>query len=233
MSDYSEFKADLSSLEPYILGKKFTGKAKNVPRCNKQVLEDFLTALAEDEIAMKFFEAYDVAADFYKTILDFRHIIPKEYREEVFYAAKNGKMYKEIPSFCVYTLTRAWEQCYGIPNLLFKVVPIPAIKKFCEDGYFLGGLSLRDVVCNVCTDEYAPLSVYHSKNRLKDFSEVYVQSADMVAALPHSIADSLSDSSITAITVTPNGLETGGVLLRTMANHVGAVNSIYDLREVL
>jgi hypothetical protein len=130
-------------------------------------------------------------------------------------------------------LQKSWKLCYGIPNLLFKVVPTAAIKKFCEEGYFMGGLSLRDVVCNVCTEEYVPLSFYHPKNKLKDFSEIYVQSADMVAAVPHAIAEGLDDASISAINVTPNGMEVNGMLLRTMANHVGAVNSIYDLREVL
>lgn len=233
MSDTVEFKSDLASLEPYILGKKFTGTAKNVVRCNEEILQKFLTALEEDKIAKEFFNAYDISADFYKTMVDFKHIIPKEYREEVFYAAKIGKFYKEVPSFCVYILDKSWEQCDGIPNLLFKIIPITAIKKFCEEGYFLGGLTLRDVICNVCTEEYTPLSVYHPKNKLKDFTEVYVQSADMVAALPHAIADSLDDVSISSIVVTPNGLETNGVLLRTMANRVGAVNSIYDLRKVL
>lgn len=232
MSD-NTFKTDLSSLEPYILGKKFTGTAKNVARGNPKVLEDFLTLLEEDPIAKEFFNAYDIAADFYKTMVDFRHFIPKELREEVFYAAKIGKMYREVPSFCVYILEKAWEQCNGIPNLIFKIVPVTAIKKFCEEGYFLGGLTLRDVVCNICNEEYTPLSFYHPKNKVGDFTELYIPSADMVAAVPNSIADTLDDNSVTQITVVSNGLEVNGVLLRTMCNHVGAINSIYDLRELL
>jgi len=110
---------------------------------------------------------------------------------------------------------------------------LTALKKFLEEGYFLGGLSLRDVICNVCTEEYSPLSLYHPKNKLKDFTEIYVQSTDMVAAVPHIIADALDDASIMSIESTNNGLSTKGVLLRTMANRVGAVNSTYDLRNVL
>ena len=234
MTNNIEFNTDLSSLEPYILGKSFTGVCKNQTRCDQEVLENFLTLLEEDSVAKGFFEAFDLASDFYKTMIDFKEFIPKEQRDEVFYAAKNGgTMYKQIPSFCVYVLRKAWEQCNGIPNLLFKIVPITAIKKFCEEGYFLGGLSLHDVVCNVCTEEYSPLSLYHPKNKLKDFTEIYVASTDMVAAVPHSIAEHLDDNSISTIKVTPNGLETNGVLLRTMANHVGAINSVYDLRELL
>lgn len=229
----NEFKTDLSSLEPYILGKKFTGVAKNVTRCDADILKKFLTALEEDKIAKEFFNAYDIAGDFYKTMVDFKHIIPKEYREEVFYAAKNGKMYKEVPAFCVYIISKAWESCNGIPNLILKTIPLPALKKFFEEGYFAGSITLRDVICNICCEEYTPLSLYHLKNKMKDFTEIYVQSTDMVAAVPHSIAESLNDESIASIDCTANGLETNGVLLRTMAGHVGAINSVYDLRKVL
>ena len=51
----------------------------------------------------------------------------------------------------------------------------------------------------------------------------------MVAAVPNAIADALDDDSIRRITVTPSGLAVDGVLLRTMANYVGAINSIYDI----
>lgn len=233
MAENNDFNLNLSDLEPYILGKKFTGNVKNVVRCNPDVLETFLTMLEEDPIAKEFFNVYDLSADFYKTMVDFRNLIPKEQRDEVFYAAKVGKAYTQVPSFCVYILTKAWEQCDGIPNLLFKIVPAKALKEFCKDGYFLGGLSLYDVVCNVCTDKYKPLSFYHPKNKVGNFTEIYVAETDMVAALPNSIADGLTEESIQQIKVTPNGLAVDSILLRTMANHVGATNSIYDLRNVL
>ena len=47
----------LIDLEPYVLGKSFTGEAKNVPRLNKDLFEKFLTMLSENEIAKSFFEA--------------------------------------------------------------------------------------------------------------------------------------------------------------------------------
>ena len=55
----------------------------------------------------------------------------------------------------------------------------------------------------------------------------------MVAALPNGIAEQLNERSVSSITVTPNGLAINGKLLRTMAGHIGAINSIYDLREVI
>lgn len=233
MANSGTFPSDLTSLEPYILGKQFTGEVKNQPRCNDDVLENFLTLLEENSIAKNMLNAFDIAADFYKTCVDFKEFIPKDMREEVFYAAKVGKYYKQIPSFCVYVITEAWKQCYGIPNLIFKVVPMPAFKKFCEKNYFLGGITLKDVVCNLCSDEYKPLTSFRKKNKLKDFTEIYVESTDMVAAVPHSIGDVLDDVAIQRLTVSKDGLESDGMLLRTMTGHVGAINSIYDLRELL
>lgn len=228
----TKFDTSLDALEPYINGHKFIDASKFPVRCDERVLEDFLTLLEEDNIAKTFFDTLEVPVDFYNTMVDFKHLVPKDMREEIFFAAKNGEYYKEVPSMCVYMIRKAWSKCYGIPNLIFKILPISAIKEFCKEGY-LGSLTLRDVVCNVCTDEYTPLGTYNRKNKLRDFTEIYVQSTDMVAAVPHSIGDILDDASIAAIQQTSNGLAVGNKLLRTMGGRVGAINSVYDLREVI
>lgn len=227
------FKTDLSSLEPYILGKKFTGVCKKTVDISSDTLKRFLTMLEEDPIAKDFFNIYELSSDFYSTMVDFNHFFSDVEKDEVFYAAKIGKMYRQVPSFCVYVIKKAWDSCYGIPNLISKVLPVSALKKFFEEGYLRGGVTLKDVICNICTEEYNPICLYRPVNKLTGFVEVYVESTDMVAAIPHSIADSLDDSAISSIKVTANGLETQGVLLRTMCGKVGAVNSVYDLRNVL
>lgn len=233
MSTTLGFSTKLCDLEPYILGKKSFGEAKDQPRLNQEIFDEFIRRLEEDPIAKEFFNAFEAAADFYNTMLDFKHFIPKEMRTEVFYAAKNGFGYVQVPSFCVYMLRKAWDSCYGIPNLLFKVLPATCIKEFCKRDYLLGGLSLRDVICNVCSEDFTPLSLYHPKNKLDKFTELYISSTDMVAAVPNSIGDCLSEDTIASIKLGPNGLEVNGVLLRTMCGHVGAINSFYDLRELL
>lgn len=241
MSD-SGFQIDLNSLEPYVLGKKTTGPVKkslsisggSAGRLNKQLLEDFLTMLEEDQIAKQMFEAYEYAKDFYASMIDFANLFPPEQYEELFYAAKlGGVVYREIPSPCVYMLKKCWEAANGIPNLIMKIVPRNYLKLFFTEGYFLGGLTLQYVVRNVCTELYTPLSVHRLKNRFDDFSEIYVVNTDMVAAVPNDIADRLTDDAILQIEMTPAGLSTGGVLIRTMCNRFGAINSHYDLRGLL
>lgn len=224
----------LDELAPYIEGTKFFGKAKIKERCKRSTLEDFLTLLEEDDIAKSTFDNVEVANEFYEIMTDFKHFIPKEQRSEVFYAAKlNGEYFSEIPSFCMYMLRKCYEQCNGMPNLIFKVMPMRCIKEFLTEGYFTSGITMVDAVCNVCNDKYTPVSIANPKCKHDNFTEFYVARTDMVAALPNSIAELLTNSSCTAIESTGAGLAVGGVLLRTMADHVGAINSTYDLRELL
>ena len=224
----------LDMLAPYIEGQKFFGKAKQKERLKRSVLEDFLTLLEEDDIAKSTFENVEIANEFYEIMTDFKHFIPKEQRQEVFYAAKlGGQYYGEIPSFCVYMVKKCYEKCNGMPNLIFKVMPTRCIKEFLSEGYFTSGITMVDVICNVCNDKYTPISRIRPKCKHDNFTEFYVASTDMVAALPNSIADLLTDSSCNVIEVTGAGLAIGGALVRTMADHVGAINSTYDLRELL
>lgn len=223
----------LDQLEPFIEGREFTSKPCKQVRLNTDTFNKFMQMIEEDYNAKRFLESFEFPKDFYNTLPDFKHFFPAEVREELFYAAKNGKMYVEIPSACVYLLNKAWDQCNGIPNLLLKTVPLPALSAWLRKGYFLGAVTLKDAICNVCTPMYKPLCNTRLRNRVNDFTEIYIGATDMVAAVPNAIADALDDDSIRRITVTPSGLAVDGVLLRTMANYVGAINSIYDLRELL
>lgn len=223
----------LSELEPYILRKAEAEGSADTKILTRDVFALFMKMLQEDPIAKDFFESYDSYKDFYKTAVDFAHLIPKDLQMEVFYAAKIGCFYTGIPSFCVYMIKRAWTEANGIPNLIPKLLPSVVLNEVFKKGYFTGLTSLRDVICNVACKDYNPLSETNLRNRVGDFTEIYIKSTDMVAAVPNVIADALDDNSILNITVEPNGLTTNGMLLRTMCNYVGAINSTYDLRELI
>ena len=104
------FASNLTELAPYVLGKKFTGEAKKVPRVPIEAINDFANRLAEDKIAKVYFDGVDIAKDFYEIMTDFKKFVPKEYQDEVFYAVKNGHYYKQIPAFCEYIIRKSWEQ---------------------------------------------------------------------------------------------------------------------------
>ncbi len=224
---------NLAELEPYLLGQKFSGPDRKVARLNEHKLKEFLTTLEGDPIAEQCFETFDFYGDFYAAMEDHKVLFPKELWEELFYGAKlGGEVYRAIPSFCVYMIKKAWEAVDGIPNLIPKVLPKVCLKMFLSQNYCLGGITFVEVVKNVCCPEYNPLSLHRLKNKVGDFTEIYVPSTDMVAALPNDIANMLTDDGIMKIEKSPNGLMTGKTLLRTMCNRYGAVNSTYDLRNV-
>lgn len=227
------FPDSLNDLEPYILGKKFSGKNKKTVCMDKRLYEDFMTQLEEDPIAKQFFDNFELYKDFFDTMVDFKEIYPKEFWEELFYAAKlGGDIYRGIPNFCVYMLKKAWKEANGIPNLIIKLLPKSLLKLFTAEGYFIGGITLQEVIMNVCTRDYVPLSMHHLKNKVGDFVEIYVATTDMVAAVPEDIANQLGDDGIIRIEESQNGLVTNGILLRTMCNRLGCINSTYDLRDV-
>lgn len=223
----------LPELVPYITGKRYLDTDSKMVDRNKEWIDKFMELLSSDKIAQEFLKTLDTPSQFYDTMLDFKEFIPSKYWSECFYSAKCGKYYTEIPSICVFFLQRAYEKCNGIPNLLLKVLPYSFLNKCFQYGFFSGGLTLSDAICNVCNPQYHPLSKEKLKNRIGDFTEIYIQSTDMVAAVPNKIADFLSNDAILKIEETPDGLAVEGKLLRTMANYVGAINSTYDLRALL
>lgn len=223
----------LSDWEPFITGTKFTKDCKEMVRLDESQLEKFIAQIRGDELISQLFDMCDDAKAFFDATVDFKQSIAAPYRKELFYAAKLKRYSISVPCFAQFLLEKAWAEAAGIPNLILKLLPQTAIHEFCSKGYFLGGLTLREVICNVCTEDYAPLSSLHLRNKLSDFTEIYVESTDMVAAVPHSISDALSDEAIRSIAMTPNGLAVGDRLIGTFAGHFGVCNSHYDLRGLI
>lgn len=223
----------MSDWEPYILGQKYTKESSDVVRLNEELLEKFISCIKGDDIVKQMFDMCDNAKTFYDATVDFKSWIPKQYMKELFYAAKLKKYSLSIPCFAQFLLEKAWAEADGIPNLMIKLLPATALHEFCAKGYFLGGLSLREVICNVCTEDYTPISSLHLRNKLSTFTEIYVEETDMVAAVPHKVADSLSDEAIRNITLTPMGLAVGDRLISTFGGYFGAINSHYDMRELV
>lgn len=224
----------LSYWEPFIMGKRFSGICKKKAVLDTGMLEDFMTCVESDSIATQFFNSYDVYTDFFDTMVDFKKMFPKDNWQELFYGAKlGGDVYRAIPSFCVFMIKRAYEAVYQIPNLIMKVLPMSCINMFTQEGYLIKGCTLCTVIQNVCTPYYNPLSDKRLKNKANGFTEIYIKSTDMVAAVPNDIGDILQEDGINDITIGAYGLESRGVVLRTMCGRNGVCGSTYDLRGLL
>lgn len=222
----------LLELEPYICGKKFTGKA-NKPILLTSAVNDFRKYLAQYPNAKSVFDLTEMASDFYKLCPDFVHYFDKDIRLEVYYAAKIGGYYKGIPCYCAYMLKKAFAEVEEIPNLIPKVLPLPVLEQFLREDYFLGGLTLRDAICNVCTPNYTPLSEHKLTVKHDSFYEVYIRDTDMVAAIPSTLMDIIPEEELCNIVVKGKDMYLHDHPVRTLGGYVGAINSCYDLRALL
>ena len=218
---------------PYILGKSEMPNSKQIPRITMEQSVQFAERVHSDTVAEQLFDMCERHTDFFSMHIDARTWVPKELQAEAFYTAKNGEFNTVVPAMCVYIMRKAWKECYGIPNLIFKVIPKQYAVQFFAEGYLAPEYRMLDVVHSLCGMEYQPLSEYKRKIRHDTYSEIYVAETDMVAAVPNRIADEITDGMIDAIKVTPDGLAIGESLLRTRGGSYGITNSVYDLRELV
>lgn len=221
----------IPEFHPYIVGEEFTGECKDV-RIDENEIELFAKLVAKSISASTSIAVLEHYTDFYNTEVDFRKQISPAQRANCFYAFKNGSYCLQIPPFCQYMVKKAWDM-YKMPNMIVKVLPLPVLEKFFQEGYLHGGVTFRDVVCNVACEEYKPFSEACYTNDVGNCTELYIEREDMVALVPSSIAKALDIDTLKRVRKTEYGLAVDNILLRTMCGYTGGTNSTYDLRALI
>ncbi len=214
----------------YINGKRFTGQVEHL-KVDPEMYQNFVNKLEMYDEARSLFYCLESHSDFFKYASDFAKWFPKPLWKELFYAARNGFYSADVPADCIYLVKKAYA-VIDLPNLIFKQIPTAYLNTWFSEGYLSGGYTLRDVVCTYCCSTYKPLDEVSTKIKHKDFTEIYVRSTDMVAAVPSRLGDFLSADVIDKLECSPMGLHVNGAYIRTMAGFYGAVNSNYDLRKL-
>ena len=162
---------------------------------------------------------------------DISNMFPKSEREEMFYCLKNNGYSPNVPGKCIY-LFKTLTAKYGSASLALKALPNAYLTILFQKNY-LEGCTVRDVIKSFADPEYEPFTPAKLRIQHKDYDEIYVASEDMVALVPKDISAKIADSDIPQIELGKKGLEVSGLELRFMANHYGAINSFYDLRELI
>lgn len=214
-----------------VLGKEYLGQS-NRQSVSSDVYQDFIDKLSKYSDIKQVFNATNSHAEFFSACKDFSRWTPKHAQKEVFYAAKNGFYSKDVPADCIFLVKLAFNRV-SIPNLILKQVPSSVSKTWFAEGYFTGGYTLRDVICTYCAPDYIPISDTNTKVKHNTYTEIYIKSTDMVAAVPNKIGDLLSLNDIENIECDVNGLHIGGNYIRTLGGYYGASNSVYDLRRIV
>lgn len=219
----------------YILGKKFVEGQINPPfRMKEADMVELSKLLASYPYAKDNLNVSNTASEFYKLEPDMSNRIPASKREEYFYTAKVGSACAICSAKVVYFIKQAIEK-YGSPNYFLYLLSERDLRAVFSAGYVTNGYTLRDVICSVSgLEDYMPLTEASPKVKIGEHFDVYIKDTDAIAMLPASIANLLSPSDIDGIKREKDALVlSNGKLLKTLADHVGVVNSVYDLREVI
>ncbi len=215
----------------YINGKKYVSESVHLD-VEDSMYQDFADYLAKYEDAAMLFSNVKSHTEFFKYATDFAYWFPKDCWKELFYATKNGFYSKSVPADCIYMIKMAYLNI-DLPNLIFRQIPKTWLAEWFKSGYLTDGYTLRDVVCTYCMPQYKPIDGITLKVRYSDYTEIYVPSTDMVAAVPNPIGDILSVDVINQIECNSFGLHVDNHYIRTMGGYYGAVNSNYDLRKLV
>lgn len=218
----------IMEMAPYIYGTEFTRECSNPVRCTPYMYDKVIDAAScsdDYEGLMKHIFDY---RDFVEMAPDISRLFPVSEREEMFYCLKNGGYCEDVPAKCIYVLKEGYNK-YDSATLALKATPAPLLKIFFQKNYF-NNCTMRDVIKNFIDPDYEPLTPSNLRIKHEMYHEIYVASQDMVALVPPSISEKLSDRDLADITLGKDGLEIKGLLLRMMGGYYGACNSTYDLR---
>ena len=218
----------LLEMEPYITGRAFTRKCQAPARCTPEMFSLVCSEAAASDTCAKVLEIVERYQDFEP---DISNMFPKSEREEMFYCLKNNGYSPNVPGKCIYLLKTLTAK-YGSASLALKALPNAYLTILFQKNY-LEGCTVRDVIKSFADPEYEPFTPAKLRIQHKDYDEIYVASEDMVALVPKDISAKIADSDIPQIELGKKGLEVSGLELRFMANHYGAINSFYDLRELI
>lgn len=218
-------------MAPYINGDVFTRECASPVRCTPEMFNRVVNEARASKTFARTIELLEDYRDFMEVEPDIAYMFPTSEREEMFYCLKNNGYSPNVPAKCIYLL----KHLYGInhsASLALKALNKNTLQIFFQKGY-LDGVTIRDVIKTFCDPEYEPFTPARLRVAHKDYDEVYIMSEDMVALLPKDVSAKLSDTDLPNIVYTPQGLKVGSLYLRFLANHFGACNSIYDLRELV
>lgn len=215
----------------YVNGDTFTRECKPPIRCTPEMYARVVQEAAASETYKDVIGVLDTAESFAIMETDVCRSMPKSEREEMFFCLKNGGYSPDVPAKCIYVLKTLFEK-YGSVSLALKALPNHLFTIFFQKNY-LNGCCMRDVIKSLIDSDYEPFTSANLRIKHKDYDEVYVLEQDMVALFPKDISNKLTDTDVSRISLDKRGLTVDGLVIRIMAGHYGAVNSIYDLRAVI
>lgn len=216
---------------PYIMGEVYTRDRHEPSRFDNKIWAVVRNRVADSETFDYTIKNVQTCSDFMKLQPDIAEAIPRSLQEEMFYSLKLGFYSPEVPAKCIYIMKTLFEK-HGSFSLALKALPVSTFNLFFQTRYF-SGVTMRDIAKTFCDPDFEPFSPSKLRLKHKDYDEVYVTSEDMVALLPKAISEKLTDTDLPRIVKEKTDLMIDGLKIRQMGQYFGAVNSTYDLRELI
>jgi hypothetical protein len=217
----------------YILGRKFLGALDKEPyRADKKFLEDAKVLMQKHPTAYKNLSILDSSKLFFAREVDLAHEVPANQREEFFYGMKVGFISSVIPAKALFYMQKCQEE-YSTLNVLPKFVLSGDLTKMFSEGYCADGYNIRDVICSIFQQDYMPLEDCRLVTKNNDYWDVYIQETDMVATVPTRIKEKLQPEDIRRLHVDGTTIKLSENPIYMLGGYIGAVNSTYDLRNII
>ena len=220
----------LYEIAPYIKNT-LSLQSKNIYKTTCTQYQEFHDKVCMYPRAKKTLDVLQHHEDFFSIFVDFSNWFPKKDWAELFYAEKLGYHIEHISSTLLYTVKQALDN-YPAPNLAILQIKSSTLSACFRHSLFGEEISLYDIISDQIQSNYTVFDKEHLINPMADFTEIYIIKENMVALLPNDIAEVCDDNFIRGVTLSPNGLVSNGVLLKTLCGHRGICNSFYDLRAV-
>ncbi|MDR1523269.1 MAG: hypothetical protein LBS29_04895 [Endomicrobium sp.] len=216
----------------YVIGGKFIQEENHPFRATQEDFNKWVDMINCDEVAKAILYRTEVSKQFFDFNIDFKGLIPRNEREEMFYSLKNGFYSPYVPAKCIFYVKKAYD-LYRICNLIVKLIPEDVLlPMFCK-GYFVNNFYLIDVIRTFCDENYEPVSKSNLINKYEEYSEVYVWKTDMIACIPTKISKRLNYHNVMDLDVDEQGLKLRNIYLKFMEGYIGVCNSTYDLRRLV
>ena len=216
----------------YVIGKETYPEKKPISYPTDEEISKWVDIGSDVQRFQDYVDSLQSHLDFYKIFSDLRNIIPPAKKEEFFYELKNGFKAEGVPAKFIYYMKYLYS-IYNSANIAVRVLSEKDMETFFSENYFGKDITARDVIKEFVDKDYEPVHSGNLRVNHGSYYEVYLPKEDMVALLPTRLAESLSDNDLLNIEEGDNGLEVGEELLRARAGYYGAINSVYDLRELI
>lgn len=206
---------------------------KKVQFTTQEDLEEFRQYLAINPQFMSLLQMTDSHTEFFKACELLSKVVDKKLQEDLFYAAKLGFTYTDIPSKLVYLLRVAIRKTPS-PNTAIESIDKTQLARYLKPGVLPEGITVKQVMTNLIGSDFKLLVPARRKAKYKDFYEVYVENVDRVVLLPETIASQItSRSDLCDINYKENtGVCLCDTPLRSLCGYFGIVKDEFDLRGV-